>query len=60
VSSNNRTTVAIRKSTKPRFEQAKESVAEEIGGEPSNADVVEELIQAYLGNQPLGEWQNND
>ena len=59
MSSNNRTTVAIRQSTKPRFEQAKESVAKEIGGKPTNADVVEELVQAYLGNQPLGEWQND-
>ena len=59
MSSKDRTTVAIRKSTKPRFEQAKESVAQEIGGEPSNADVVEELIQAYLGNKPLGEWQDD-
>jgi hypothetical protein len=59
VSSKDRTTVTIRKSTEPRFEQAKESVAQEIGGEPSNADVVEELIQAYLGNQPLGEWRDD-
>jgi hypothetical protein len=52
------TTVMVRKSTKPQFEQAKESVAQEIGGKPTNADVVEELVRAYLGNQPLGEWQD--
>jgi len=51
------TIVKVRKSTKPRFEQAKESVAQEIGGQPTNADVVEELVRAYLGNKPLGEWQ---
>lgn len=52
------TTVMIRKSTKPRFEQVKEVVAEELGESPTNADVVEELVRAYLGDKPLGEWRN--
>lgn len=60
VSSQERTTVCVRRCTKPRLEQAKKVVAEEIGEEPSNADVIEELVQAYLGNEPLGEWRDDE
>jgi len=53
------TTVMIRKSTKPRFEQVKEVVAEELGKKPTNADVVEEITEAYLGGDSLGRWQDD-
>jgi hypothetical protein len=53
------TTVMIRKSTKPRFEEAKEAVAKEIGGEPTNADVVQELVEAYCGGDACGRWQDD-
>jgi hypothetical protein len=52
------TTVMIRKSTKPRFEEAKEAVAKEIGENPTNADVVQELAEAYLGGDSLGRWRD--
>lgn len=54
------TTVSVRKSDRPRFEQAKEAVATELGDEPTNADVVRELIEAYVGGDARGRWKDAD
>lgn len=52
------TTLRIRKSAKPRFEQAAEAVAEEIGERPTQAEVVRELTEAYLGGDACGRWRD--
>jgi len=51
------TTVMVRKSTKPQFEQAKESVAQEIGGKPTRSEALRELAEAYMGHDSCGRWQ---
>lgn len=52
------TTLAIQKNTKPHFEQAKKAVKAELGDTVTQSDVIRELSEAYVGNQPLGAWKN--
>lgn len=49
--------VALHPNDRPRFEEAKDAVAEEIGENPTNGDVVRELMEAYLGGDALGRWR---
>lgn len=53
------TTLTIRTSTKPQFEQAKEAVASELGEEPTHDDVIRELAAAYTGHNARGKWREN-
>jgi len=54
------TAVRIRKADKPRFEQAKEAVAREIGEKPTQDETVRELVEAYLGGDACGGWQEGE
>lgn len=53
-----RTTISILQTTRPRFEEAKEAVAEELGEKPTQDDVVRELIEAYIGRDACGRWRD--
>lgn len=50
------TALPIHKKTKPRYEEAKEAVAVEIGEEPTHDQVIRELVEAYCGGDACGRW----
>lgn len=46
--------------TAQRWEEAERAVAQELGVEPDDLarqDVARELVEAYLGGEPLGRWR---
>jgi len=52
------TTISVRKSDKEAFQEAMEAAKNELGEDPSQSDVLREIAEAYVGNQPMGEWQD--
>lgn len=54
------TSISVREEDKQVFEQTLDAIAKELGEEPTHSDALREISESYIGNQPLGEWKNND